>query len=268
MMRDTFLLIRKHLKEDLRRPKGFTCEMICPVIVFLLFALLRATIDKEEIDINYSDDIKEAKLPVFYDYKDRNSTYATLNIYTDIARLICLEGDLRSSDSGLYYPASYFAIIPPPSTHSNIQHIINEMTLAWNYSKISWDTSNTNCQFQQFSIPQCRTECKYNDLTFTENSILKYFNSESELNSYLTNNKYGSNTWDPTDFASSDKIRPISFAIVFNNYENWESMSYTLRGNATYIPTTQGEKVDLFTKDWSTLFFGSYQVNNKVYISS
>ena len=175
--------MRKHLKEDLRRPKGFACEMLCPVVVFLLFALLRATIDKDNIDINYSDDVTEAKMPVFYDYNDRNSTYATSNTYTDIARLICLEGDLRSSDAGSYYPASYFAIIPPPSTHSNIQYIVNQMTSTWDHSKTTWDSSGIACdEFTRYSYPQCGTECKYDQLTFAENSILKYFDSESELN--------------------------------------------------------------------------------------
>ena len=61
-------------------------------------------------------------------------------------------------------------------------------------------------------------------------------------------------------FAASDGIRPISFAIVFNDYENWESMSYTLRGNASYFPTTEGDKVNIFTKDWNTLFYESYAV--------
>ena len=260
-MRDTILLMRKNLKEDLRRPKGCTCEMLCPVIIFLLFALLRSTISSDTVDINYGDNQYWAKRPVFHDYTDYTSSTTQYDAYQDIARLICLN-EFEDRGSTTYYPAGYLAIIPPPSTNSKIQHIINTMTSTWNSAKTAFDSSSIDCSTDanQQSHPQCRTPCKYDELSFTETSILKYFNSEAELNTYLDNNNYASNTWDPTDFSSSDGIRPISFAIVFDDYSDWHSLTYTLRGNASYFPATSGAPVDKFVKNFDTLFWNSYGV--------
>jgi len=230
------------------------------MLIFLLFALLRSAIDSKTVDPNYGDLQSLGRVPIQYDYKYATATHRP---YQDIARLICSEPWERSRDEG-YYAAGYLAIVPPPSTHANVQHIIDEMQSAWTSARSQWNTDNANdakCNelFSSLQYYSCRTACQYDALSFAEGSILKYFDSEDALDAYLDGDDYSRRAWDPTDSANDvDGVRPVSFAIVFDDYDDWNSITYTLRGNASYFPTTEGDPVDKFTKDFNLLFFASY----------
>ena len=126
------------------------------------------------------------------------------------------------------YPASYLAVVPTKESDPKIEEIMTTMKLWWDR-----DQSDQEDQSEQ------EDPCRYSTLDFDE--IVKYFESEKEMNGYMNANDYVSNSWDPKD-PQSDGVRPVSFAIVFDEYDDWKSMTYTLRGNASYFPSTEGTK--------------------------
>merc|ERR1719295_970693 len=142
------------------------------------------------------------------------------------------------------YAASYLAVIPPPSTHSNIRHIMDKMQ--------SWWTAGKAQSQGGFSQDPEQALCKYSDLEWTD--IVTEFESEDLLHQYMATDKYAASPWDPTN-PQSHGVRPVSFAIVFNEYEDWNRMSYTLRGNATYFASTEGAGISI-EKDMEILASG------------
>ena len=228
-----------------------------------MFALLRTAIDKNDEPANYVDGTPAGKEFVEYDYKFIEAKDETNTFYQDIARLICMKptDDSIDSDDIDYYPASYLAIVPHPNSNANVEYIMDKMKSQWEESRAVWDPSASHCvsPFAAMLIDfGCRPECEYDELEFED--IVKYFDTNQAIHDYLDNSNYGKSSWDPTDSTDDSKTRPISFAIVFDEYDDWSSMAYTLRGNASYFPTTEGDQVNKFEKDFDSLYGDSYFV--------
>ncbi|ETO28439.1 hypothetical protein RFI_08691 [Reticulomyxa filosa] len=137
--------------------------------------------------------------------------------------------------------------------------------------------------------PICYPECQYRLLNFDDGSLYKYFDTVDSIQAYMSyffflfwhfalhaqskvttimiilitlvfcyacmskkkkeSHIYATN-WDLSNSPENYGPRPVTFAIVFDEYSNFENITYTLRGNATIYPTTDtgSVNVDLFTK--------------------
>eukprot|EP01083_Nonionella_stella_P193084 713453_1 len=94
-------------------------------------------------------------------------------------------------------------------------------------------------------------------VNFTHGSLLKFFNSEKELEDYVTDSAYG-NTGYNFDNTKRGSTRPIGAAIVFEETGGDDGITweYTLRFNSSYIPATK-TIIDKFTRNVDLLYFQS-----------
>ncbi|ETO04516.1 hypothetical protein RFI_32881, partial [Reticulomyxa filosa] len=92
-----------------------------------------------------------------------------------------------------------------------------------------------NCQQQASHLP------------WIQGLLLKYFDSNEELNKYCKKDNYGK-TWKVT---TDNGQRPIAVAIVFSNMSSdGTQWAYSIRANSTKVPGTLTETtVDKFQQD-------------------
>lgn len=211
-------------------------------------------IEPQDIDVNYGD---IGNLKDFIYYNNEANSQPTLSNLWDALRPVVCTIPFRSFDED-GYPASYLSVIPPPSTDSKIKDIMDTMELWWTSSR------SKTCDDLANPCPYNVDEdhCQYSALDFGD--IVKYFESEKEMNAYMNTDEYASSSWDPTD-PESDGVRPVSFAIVFDEYDEWHSMAYTLRGNASFFPPTDGPQINTFEKAFFDLYFAGFGVKSLVY---
>ena len=105
----------------------------------------------------------------------------------------------------------------------------------------------------------------HSTLSFSEDSIYKSFDSNDELDNYLR-------AYDPQSDAT-----PISLGIVFENYDSWDSISYTIRTNGSMIPESdKDETTGSAVAEWNYFAYGKpYQeaiipiqlwINQSIYV--
>merc|ERR1719295_1658548 len=105
-----------------------------------------------------------------------------------------------------------------------------------------------------------------NYVNFTEGSLLIFFDSEDDLEDYITSSVYGDAGFTFANDADNGAQRPIGAAIVFTETggDDGKTWAYKLRFNSTSTPSTEDGGVDKFTRNNGAL----YEAGLKLYLES
>eukprot|EP01084_Bolivina_argentea_P269163 457388_1 len=290
------LLWKNFMIQCRRRPKSCCVKCCIPLfIMFVLVTLtfistLQPHLNEDayglEFDYIISNTGDSADFTLLYPmnhilpWPDSNT-----NANQWIKYIICDPNRVTNTNGRDINPPSYLAIIYPNyNTSTNFQKLLTilnknygtnnylqefeQNTIAsntWytyeyfmNQSHISSSPFSSEPKSEQFVYVNCYNQSSDTTfVNFTAGSLLKFFNTEKELNDYITDAKYG-NTGYNFNNTNSDATRPIGAAIVFNtigdnNGMDWE---YTFRFNSSVIPQTD-TLIDKFTRNIDQLYYQS-----------
>eukprot|EP01084_Bolivina_argentea_P171015 296294_1 len=228
------LITWKNYKTQIARHKcAYCCKMCCPLFFILImgFVAFGRPFMTEDINCNYSP-CPQIYIAPQEQHNLITATDLTVNNPSSfIPQLICNNFDNWWFQPGIY-PA-YIAIVWPHIQYekSHVQSVLD--IIASHYG------SGQTCVFNQTIGPIC--PCYAADISrvnFTNGSLLQYFNSENELNSYVRDNNYAQPGWNFNN-NNPNALRPIAAGIVFKSVsEDGKIWDYSLRLNQSLVPAT------------------------------
>eukprot|EP01083_Nonionella_stella_P071156 190969_1 len=163
----------------------------------------------------------------------------TVDAESWIPQLICNE---------YYGIPAYIAVVWNPDTQPQVSHILR--IISQHYGSGTPYTGTVHV-----CAPFAADTSKVN---FTQHSLLKYFDTENDLNAYIREDKYAANGYTFANTNTADALRPIAAATVFKSISSdGKQWDYSLRFNASLVPPTfannEDKIVDRFGRDGSTL---------------
>ena len=246
-----YLLTWKNYKSQvIRRWKAWFFKMLFPPVIMLLIGLLSTLSNVSNINC--------ADPPNCPDFSERppftNGLYSitseSIKPQNWLDKVLCLPPfDLS--------PARNPTTPQPPMGIAVVNNVggadaqakIDELMNILNNSYPLTPTNDT-----ELTYDNCNAVIPYsNYVNWTSDSILQYFNSEDELDSYIKDDNYGAGGFVWQGDGQNGAKRPIGAAIIFNGISDdnlqWD---YTLRLNSSVLPSTSNI-IDEFTRDGGTL---------------
>ena len=254
------LLWKDYKQQTIRRPISTGCRMLLPVLFIALLGLIRGLYDVT----TFSDGIWDINEQDWYTAQRGSDEYysdpipsLSSDVYSGLywkEELLCKEDIFYNFSLAPYM----IAFVPNPEDGSDILS-----GTALEYYKSLIDVLNVTWQVSTAELPDgeslsdvnwklCPNSYEY--LPFLENWLVRYFDSESELEDYVKSRDYG-NGYNVS--SSRNDHRPIAFSIVINSISDdgfeWD---YTLRMNTSDCANTN-DKIDKFTREYRDLYWES-----------
>eukprot|EP01084_Bolivina_argentea_P043552 80231_1 len=220
-----WLLWKNYKSQFQRRKKSWIVKMLLPVIFTLILGALRTAFTTDNVDAEYGDETTNLS---FGDYNIRHLSYSlnqpfAISPFTARSDLFI---NLPLCVNNWTGPAPFVSVVKPTSpTNAHIEAVMDIMKSRWSFQGEA---------DQEFIATHGCLEYA-TQLPFEEGWLLKFFDSNSAVDSYCKEADYGKG-WSVVNNSASDEMknRPIAFGISFKEpSEDGLTWSYELRFNAS-----------------------------------
>jgi len=256
-----WLLYKNFKQQCVRRPIALTCKMVCPVISLVILGLIKMAVPIDDPYTSYADDLYTV------DFEYTNYDYYTFSGHPDrwLRDAICnWEYALIDGEWDDYEVGRYLAIVGfGDDTNGHIQGVLDIMNQS--FPDISDEEAycvvhpnDEDCEdliamaeANGTYVPSNNATCYgwVSYLPFREGWTLRFFDTESDFNSFIGDSGYGIDAYSPEPDGTVETTKPIGTALVFEVSDDGTQWSYKIRGNSSAMLYPPGTRTDSNNKN-------------------
>ena len=274
-----YLLTWKNFKSQVQRRRGACAfKILFPAIIMCIIGAIRTLPDI--IDVNCNK-LPDGSCSEFY-YSSvipgwiSPLTTSPINVnmeafpepynepFTWLENILCLPefNEAPNPERNPTQPAMYIGIVTNPDTvdQTRLQGLLDILNDTFIFSG---DMTPNDDDPELFNVTErdCRESLLFSQLiNFSEGSALKFFDTNEDLNTYVSDKKYAGPGFNLANTNKDTGLRPVGAAIIINSIsEDGLVWNYTLRFNQSNVPDTKDNNVNKFERDSEVLLFsGGY----------